>query len=710
LFPRKKQRKEIKKALQDENLQQALKKASSHHFEKYNKTKNDIPWEEYKKRAREIKEECIKHLPRLIQKFSEEARKASAQVYQASTPSEALELIEKIVRQKNARLIVKSKSMVSEEIELNRFLEKKGYKVVETDLGEWIIQLAKEKPSHITAPALHKTKQEVAELLSQNLKKPVPPDVKEIVRIAREELKKYFFQADIGISGANLAVAESGTLVIISNEGNARLVTSLPPVHIALVTTEKFVETLEQAASIIKALTIASSGHKLTSYVSFITGPSRTTDIEKELVIGVHGPQEVHIIILDNKRLAISKDKNLDKVLYCLKCGGCMLVCPVFQCLGGHVYGGPVYPGGIGILLTRITESFKDTSSLLDFCADCKKCEEFCPVGIPISDLILRLKSEKGANLWERALSNLFRKKSLAERGAKILSVLQKPWKKNGHLKKLPFAWAKGKSFPAFNLKKIEPSTSKNRPKIYLFEGCLVKFFFPEIRESIFSSLPRFGFDVVRPSDQSCCGAPSLHLGHQKDVHRLALANIKSFERENPDYILTVCPTGNSMLKKFYPKIEPKFSRWTDKIFDFTEFMAKKGYFPEASNSSQTKDVFYHYPCHYLNELKLKEEPKKILQALGFKPKEEKEPFSCCGFCGVFSLKNPEISARMWQKKKQKILENETNLIATDCPGCLFQLRANLRPEGDSFKIFHTAELFAKVMDETSEEQNNNRS
>ena len=158
-------------------------------------------------------------------------------------------------------------------------------------------------------------------------------------------MRKYFAEADIGISGANFAVAESGTLVIISNEGNARLVTSLPPIHIAIVTTEKFVETLEEATALVKALIAASSGMKMTAYVSFITGPSRTTDIEKELIIGAHGPQEVHIIILDNGRLNVRKDKDLDQTLYCLKCGGCMLVCPVFLSLGGHVYGGPVYPG-----------------------------------------------------------------------------------------------------------------------------------------------------------------------------------------------------------------------------------------------------------------------------------------------------------------------------------------------------------------------------
>jgi len=516
VFPRRKKKRKIKKALQDSNLQKALEKASSRHFEKFNTTKNDIPWEKYKEKAKAIREECVKHLPQLIQKFTEEATKAGAHVYQASTPKEALSLIEKIARQKKAKLIVKSKSMVSEEIQLNSFFEKKGYKIIETDLGEWIIQLAKEKPSHITAPALHKTKEEVAELLSRYIGKNVPPEPKEIVKLAREEMRKYFIDADIGISGANLAVAESGTLIIISNEGNARLVTSLPPVHIALVTTEKFVETLEQAITLTKALILASSGLKMTSYISFITGPSRTTDIEKELVLGVHGPQELHIIILDNGRLRISQDKDLDKILYCLKCGGCMLVCPVFQSLGGHVYGGPVYPGGIGILLTSIIESFKDPSSLIDFCADCKKCEEFCPVGIPTGDLLLKLKCDRGPKYFERVLSSFFRKKSLAERAVKILSILQKTWNKDRYLKVFPFAWAKGKSFPAINLKRSRPPEERNGAKVYLLKRCMAKFFFPEIRESTLRSLSHSFFTLQpSPSDEKKLGTVPNFSVHQ---------------------------------------------------------------------------------------------------------------------------------------------------------------------------------------------------
>ncbi len=656
-----------------------------------------MSWEEYKEKARAIKEECLERLPQLIQEFSQEARMSGAHVYQVSTPQEALQRIERIARQKKAKLIVKSKSMVSEEIGLNDFLQKKGYQVVETDLGEWIIQLAKERPSHITAPVLHKTKEEIAKILSKQLGIQVPADPKKIVRLAREKMRQNFIEADIGVSGANLAVAETGTLVIISNEGNARLVTSLPPVHIALLTTEKFVQSLEQAATLIKALTTASSGNKLTSYVSFISGPSRTTDIEKELVIGAHGPEELHIIILDNQRLKIGKDEQLKEILYCLKCGGCMLVCPVFQAVGGHLFGGPVYPGGIGILMTAMNRSAKEISCLLDFCADCKKCDAFCPVGIRTSELLLEVKNRVGPNMLERALSTVIRKSSLYEFAAKILSLIQSPWKKNGYLENLPLSWAKGKTLPALSLKKTEFPLKRYKEKIYFFQGCLGRLFFPELRESVISTLSHHGFAVVSPSDQVCCGAPSLHLGHKKDVQKLAHKNLKSFERENPNYIITICPTGNSIFKNLYPQFQAASSRWMDKVYDFTEFLVTKGYLL-GERQSPSQDIFYHYPCHYSNDPLKHEMPRELIQSLGYELKVEEEPLACCGFCGVFFFKNPEISSLIWERKKQKILSNKTDLIATDCPGCLFQLRAHLRKEGGSFEILHTAELYSKSL------------
>ena len=638
-------------------------------------------------------------LPELIQKFKEEAEKSGSIVHLASDVQEALLAIKNILTSINGQLIVKSKSMVSEEMELNKHLEDWGHSVIETDLGEWIVQLAGEKPSHITAPALHKTKNEIAELLSHKLGKKVSPDAQDIVKLARSEMRKYFSEADIGISGANFAVAESGTLVIISNEGNARLVTSLPPIHIAIVTTEKFVETLEEATALVKTLIAASSGMKMTAYVSFITGPSRTTDIEKELIMGVHGPQEVHIVILDNGRLNVRKNKDLDQTLYCLKCGGCMLVCPVFLSLGGHVYGGPVYPGGIGLLLTEVLDSFELSKPLLDFCADCKKCEEFCPVGIPAGELLFKLKEKKGANFWEKNLSMLFRNKAAFEIGTNLLSVLQKLWIKDGYIRKLPFPWTKGKHFPAISNRKIDYSMPMNNGEtIYFFQGCLAKSFFPELREAVLSSLSFYGYRVFIPEEQTCCGAPSLHLGQTKDVQALFQENWESFKRENPDYILTICPTGTAMLTKTYPKLDPAFSPWIKKIFSFSDFLVKKGLLPDSENIKEKKDVFYHHPCHNLYDLKIKDQPLSVLMGSGFNPIEEEEPFSCCGFCGVFSMKNPDISSSMWQKKKDKILESQTQTIASDCPGCVLQLKASLKDDTHTFDIRHTAEFLADAV------------
>ena len=699
MFSRPKRRRLARKALQDVSLQNALRRASHQHNQKYLQTSKSVPWEDTKQKAREIRKKNTSRLSELVDRFSEEAQRTGAKVYRAAGPGEAVEAIRRIARERKAKLIVKSKSMVSEEIGLNRALEEDGFQVIETDLGEWIIQLSGDRPSHITAPALHLTKEKIAEILTHHLGRPVPPDAGEIVRVAREEMRKSFIQADIGISGANFAIAESGTLAIVSNEGNVRLATTLPPVHVALVTAEKFVETLEEAAVLIKALTIASAGKKLTSYVSLITGPSSTTDIEKENIVGVHGPEEVHIIILDGGRLALAESTDFDQILYCLKCGGCMLVCPVFQSVGGHVFGGPVYPGGIGTLLTAMTQSLEESSKTLDFCADCRKCETFCPVGIPTGDLLLKVKNFQGPNLKEKGLSWLFKSRTLAERGAGILAFLQRFWQRDGYLRRLPLVWARGKGIPILKPKAPIPGVPGKGPKAYLFQGCLAKYFFPELRESVIKTLAHFGYRVVVPPEQVCCGAPSRHLGDAKSVAALAEKNLESFAKENPDVIITICPTGHSILKNHYPEIDSRASRFSDRIQDLTAFLASKEQCPQVSGPVR-QAVYYHYPCHSLNERQSGEAPPRLLRAFGFDLAEQTDPPQCCGFCGVFSAKHPEISARLWERKKEDILKSGADMVATDCPGCLFQLRAGLEPEAKPVRAYHTAEIIASLLEE----------
>ncbi|MFQ6037082.1 MAG: LUD domain-containing protein [Candidatus Aminicenantales bacterium] len=695
---RRRQKKKIRGTLSDETLQRALETASAQHDKKFRSVTRNIPWEEWKERARAVKRECIPKLPELIQRFAQEAEKTGARVHFADTPEEARSKVEEILRKREAKRIVKAKSMVSEEIGLNAFLEEKGYHVVETDLGEWIVQLAGERPSHITAPALHKTKEDIARLLEERFRTPIPPDPAEIVRFARKELRKAFIEADAGITGANLAIAESGTLAIVSNEGNARLVSSLPPVHIALVTAEKFVETMEQAVPVLKTLITASSGLKMTAYVSFITGKSRTTDIEKDLVMGVHGPEELHIIILDNGRIAASKDKDMASILDCVKCGGCMLVCPVYQALGGHVYGGPVYPGGIGLLLTAMTCSLPESQQGWDFCSDCKKCESFCPMGIPTGSLLLRLKARHRASLWESAFSAFFGHRSLRDSLARLLALLQKPWQKGDILLGFPVRRLQRNALPAFQPSKPRMAPSQSGKKVYVFEGCMSRLFFPSVLEAAFASVSSLGYRPTSPKNQVCCGAPSLHLGHPGQVRALAEANIKSFTRENPDIILTLCPTGTRMLKQEYPRIIPEASVWAERVFGFSEFMVQEGTFPPVPSPESLPDVFYHYPCHAVDDRGAPETPLRLLQALGFSPVTEEEPLTCCGFCGVFSVKQPELSAHLWKKKRDKIQATRVTTIATDCPGCLFQMKSFLEKDQRGFRIFHTAELAARTL------------
>jgi len=680
-------KKRIKKTLSNKTLQEALERASSKFYQNFKSTIKDINWSELKEKARQIKEKSINNLSNLIIRFSEEAQKAGAQIYWAENSREALKLILNIIREKNAKLVVKAKSMVSEEIELNKYLEKNGIEVVETDLGEWIIQISKDKPSHLTAPVVHRTKEEIAKIISKYLNKPIPPEPEKITEIVRNVMREYFIKADIGISGANIGIAESGTLVIISNEGNARLVTSLPPVHIAVLSCEKIIETMEEASTLIKVLTHSATGQKITSYVSFITGPSRTADIEKKLIFGAHGPKELHIIIIDNKRLKHVKNSPLKETLYCLKCGGCMMVCPVYQIIGGHLFGGPIYPGGIGLLFTAITLSPKASFSNLDLCSDCRKCEDFCPVNIPIGELILKLKSQKGANLFEK-ISSIF----LSKR--KIIDFLIKSIPQN-LIRNLPISWIKNKTLPPVkgNFPFPEKLSSKGKT-IYLFLGCLVKYAYHDIgekAEKIFSSL---GWNVLIPNEQVCCGAPFLHLGEEKLAKKLALENIKSFKKHKPDVILTLCPTGNWMLKKKYKsffKEEIKFE-----IYDFTEFLMKYYTKKDLHNHvlKTNKRIFYHYPCHYSSVIS-NGEPMKFLKALGYEVIREEEPFTCCGFSGIFSLKNPEISEKIWYKKKNKILNLKPDIIVTNCPGCIFQIESHFKKTNPNIKILHFSQLFS---------------
>jgi L-lactate dehydrogenase complex protein LldF len=387
-------------------------------------------------RARAIKEATLQRLDHYLEQLIDNVERLGGRVHFATTADEARDIILDIARRTGARMAVKSKSMATEEIHLNDALAAAGVTPVETDLGEYIIQLAHERPSHIIAPAIHKTKGQVAELFSRELGRTVAADPEELTRIARAELREKFLQADLGITGANFAVAETGTVVLVTNEGNGRMVTSLPRVHVAVMGVEKVVPSLTDLMVFLAVLAKSATGQKLSVYTTLVQGPRRAGELE--------GPDEFHLVLLDNGRIA-QIGGTLREALYCLRCGACLNVCPVYRQIGGHAYG-YTYPGPIGILLTAMLNGPRSVKDLAHASSLCGACADACPVRIDIPRMLIELRKEvdtKRIAPWpERAvftaLAWLLRRPRLYRLGGPLGRLLQRPFVRGGRIRSLP--------------------------------------------------------------------------------------------------------------------------------------------------------------------------------------------------------------------------------------------------------------------------------
>jgi iron-sulfur cluster protein len=337
-----------------------------------------------------IKEKSIGEMEKLARQAIAAIDENKGKGYIAKTADEALNIISDIVG--DGKLIVKGKSMTGEEIGLREHLEEHGNEVYETDLGEFIIQQMGSRPMHITSPAIHVPREDVARLFSKIIGQELPPDseIAKMVAVAREFLREKFFLADIGISGANVVAAETGTLYIIENEGNVRLSTAAPPVHITLVGMEKLVPTIGDANKV-SEVTWRYANYTVPSYVSLVSGPSKTGDIEKVTTYGAHGPREFHVIFLDAGRTELAKHPILRQALYCLRCGGCLYECPVFAVTAGHF--GDKYFAGIGAVWAAIISKDMEKAAYLAYtCLNCGRCKQRCPVKIDVPEMIIELR------------------------------------------------------------------------------------------------------------------------------------------------------------------------------------------------------------------------------------------------------------------------------------------------------------------------------
>lgn len=341
-------------------------------------------------RAAAIRAQALEQLPALLARLEAKLRANGIQVHWAETPAEANRLIESILKAHSAKRVVKGKSMVSEEIGLNDHLLSLGYEVIESDLGEFIIQLAGEPPSHIVAPAMHKNRHEIARLFAEHFPDlGYTEDVDGLTMMARRIMREKFVGADAGISGVNFAVAETGTLCLVENEGNGRMCTTAPPLHIAITGIEKVVERLVDIPPLLSLLTRSATGQPITTYFNMISSPRREGERD--------GPQEVHLILLDNGRSRIHQDVCFRDTLRCIRCGACINHCPVYVQIGGHAYGS-TYPGPIGSLIEPQRLGLEQAGNLTSLCTLCGACAEVCPVRIPLPTLINQLRAEGAAS------------------------------------------------------------------------------------------------------------------------------------------------------------------------------------------------------------------------------------------------------------------------------------------------------------------------
>ena len=443
-----------REAMADRNLQSALAQLKGGFIPRRQEAADRLPeFDALRDRARELKDHVLANLDFYLETFEENCRSAGGHVHWCATAEDARAAILGICREAGAKTVTKGKSMVAEEIHLNGFLERHGITPVETDLGEYIIQLAEEPPSHIIGPAVHKTKDQVSDLFLEHHRqygKTVrQTEAGAIINEAREVLRQKYFDADVGITGANFLIAETGSTLIVTNEGNGDLTQTLPKTHIVVTSIEKVVPTLEDVSTILRVLARSATGQDFSAYTTLSTGGRRPGDLD--------GPENFHVILLDNGRSAMLGTEFQD-MLRCIRCGACMNHCPVYHSVGGHTYGA-VYVGPMGAVLTPSLEGIDDARHLPSASTFCGRCESVCPMKIPLPKMMRHWRERAydsgaspslerwGVNVW----AWIARQPWLYGAGARLaVRLLKRLGRGNGRLRRLPLAggWTKGRDFP----------------------------------------------------------------------------------------------------------------------------------------------------------------------------------------------------------------------------------------------------------------------
>ena len=667
---------------------------------------------------RDTKRAAADNIEAIADKFEAEAIKRGAKVFRAKDGAALNKYILDLCKAKNVKRIVKSKSMASEESHLNHDLEAAGIHVKETDCGEWIIALAGHRPSHMVMPAIHLSKEQVAEYFSKETNQNIPPDIPILVQTVRKTMREEYLQADMGISGANFGIAEIGGIGLVTNEGNACLVTSLPRIHLVIIGYDKLIPNVEAATPILRSLPRNGTCQYLTSYVSMISGAVPTA-VKKDGK-WVEEEKELHIVILDNGRLKAAKDEKFKQIYQCVKCSACLNVCPVYQLVGGHVMG-HTYCGGIGVILAALLSGMEDFKAINELCIGCRKCTTVCPSKIDIPGLIeeLRIRAVKEDGLpfavkiiFENVISNRRVFHSLL----RAASVGQKPFQSGDLIRHLPLfltGMTKDRSLPAIadtplrdRIQKITRKIAAPAPKVAFFSGCSIDFVFPGTGESVYKVLQDLNIQVVFPDDQSCCGKPVHGMGDTETTKKIAKRNIEAFEDAGVDYIIAACPSCTETLHVTYVDLLKDDPEWAaraeklgHKVREFSQFVAEE--YEKAGRLGKTSaggtKVAMHDSCHMNRVLGIHEQPRKLIGCTeGVELVEMKDCDKCCGMAGAFGMKYANLSLPILKQKIQNAQDSGAEVIAVGCPACMMQIKGGLDKQAPEITVKHVADILAE--------------
>ena len=675
----------VNRALDDPILQKALTDAMIGLRGRRNKAFESFDFARGRAELKRRRLANLDRLPELLDQFTQRLAAVGGVVHLAKDAAEARDIIGQLCWNAGSGLpagtrmvVTKVKSMASEEIELNPYLENLGMEVVETDLGERMVQLTHTRPSHLIAPAIHLTKENAAEVFGTE------PTVEAIQSHARASLRKKFIEASVGISGANMAIAETGTLVLVTNEGNADLTTTLPPVHIALFGIDKLVASLDDAVAVLRMLPRSGTGQIITSYVNWITGPSRSADIEQSLTIGVHGPRELHCVILDNGREKMLDDPIFRDALTCIRCGACSNACPPFMAVSGHQFG-HIYNGPIGLVLTPFHHGL-DTADLPNtLCVQCNACQEICPVDIPLPRQILEHRRAGRKSLRKRAVLGVWKRPQLADRLMRAAAPFSGLVPGSPRLAQKPYR------------DRVRASQADGEP-LTIFASCLADRVWPGSAVALERIASAAGFKVGFPKAQWCCGLVAANAGDFKTGAQLS-GQLAASLRDSKGLIVT--PSASCF--GAFTLDAPEWGAAPDdgvrgRLRDSTRFLLQV---LEARPKLVDPDRFslkiaYHDSCQSLRQLGLKDEPRRVLELAGYEVIDLPDIANCCGFGGSFSLEWPRVADRLAEWKLDAIEKTGCAVVASDNPGCLMHIQAAARRRHMDLRVAHVLELVAE--------------